>query len=341
MLALASCTKLITAIAALRLVQQGRLDLDDSQVVEQHLPELCQQDIITSTPGAPLDCESRKHGITVRQLLTHTSGSGYDILNPLLQAWRKSRCERPMALTAALPDAIATPGLFQPGEGWSYGGGSDWTGLLISRLTNMSLGAYMRKEIFDVVGCDSRIGFSQHEVQQHGDMVQVVALGKDGSLTPHFVPEQKSERGGGGLFSSANNFIKILGDLISHEPKLLDAEMLDELFKAQLEEGSKALDQLRNSTPMFAAMTGPLTANVASDGINHALGGLLIAEDNGALGKTRGTMTWGGAFGCLWLVNREQGVAAFYGSCMFPPGEGKTSALMGSFVEEVWSRMSQ
>jgi CubicO group peptidase (beta-lactamase class C family) len=331
----------MTAIAALRQVQQGRLDLDDPQVVERHLPELCQQGIITSAPGAPLAFEPRKNVITVRQLLTHTSGAGYDVLNPLLQSWRKSRGEQPMALTAALPDAIATPGLFQPGKGWSYGGGSDWTGLLISRLSGTSLGDFMRKEIFDVVGCDERIGFWRHEVEKHGDMVQVVTHGKDGALIPHFVPEQKSERGGGGLFSSAGNFIKILEDLVAPEPKLLNQRMLEELFRPQLEEGSAALDQFRQSSPMFTGMTGPLTSRLGPKGINHALGGLVIVEDNEALGNTKGTMTWGGAFGCLWFVNREQGVAAFYGSSMFPPGESKTRELMGNFVEEVWSRIGQ
>jgi CubicO group peptidase (beta-lactamase class C family) len=277
--------------------------------------------------------EPRKHGITVRQLLTHTSGSGYDILNPLLQVWRRSRGEQLMSLTAALPDAVATPGLFQPGEGWAYGGGTDWTGLLISRLTGKSLGEFMRKEIFDVVGCDERIGFSKHDV---GEVVQVVTRNKDGTLKPHYVAEQKSERGGGGLFASSRNFIKILADLVALSPKLLDGEMLDVLFGPQLTEGSKALSELRKNGPVFGTMTGPLTASLAPGEINHALGGLLILGDNENLGNTKGTMTWGGAFNCLWFVNREQGVAAFYGSSMFPPGVGESSELMGAFVREVW-----
>lgn len=204
-----------------------------------------------------------------------------------------------MSLTAALPDAIAMPGLFQPGGGWSYGGGSDWTGLLISRLTGTKVGEFMRQEVFDLVGCDERIGFWRQEVEKHGDVLQVVMRGKDGVLTPHFVPEQKSERGGGGLFSSANNFMKILGDLIAPEPRLLNQKMLDILFGAQLEEGYRALEQLRKNSPMFTAMTGPLTATLAPTGINHALGGLLITEDNEALGKTKRTMAWGGAFNCV------------------------------------------
>ena len=322
-------------------MQQGKLDLDDAEVVEQHLPELCQQEVITSAPGRPLAYEPRKNGITVRQLLTHTSGSGYDILNPLLQAWRTSRGEQPISLSGALPEALAMPGLFQPGEGWSYGGGSDWTGLLISRLTNTNLGDFMRKEIFDIVGCDERNGFSKQEIEKHGEVIQVALRGEDGVLKPFPVMEQKGERGGGGLFASAANFIKILADLISPDPKVLSKESLDILFGPQLGEGSKALDELRKGAQVFTAMTGPLTSSLPPIGINHALGGLLIAEDSEQLGKTKGTMAWGGALNCMWFANRKEGVAAFYGSSMYPPGEGKSSELMGAFSRDVWAKIGR
>lgn len=309
-------------------------------MVDQHLPELCAQDIITSAPGQPLTFEKRKTGITVRQLLTHTSGSGYDILHPLLLAWRQSRNEAPIALTEALPTALVQPGVFQPGQGWTYGGGSDWTGLLISRLTNSSLGAFMRREIFDVVGCDARVGFWRADVETHGEIVQVVTRADTGALVPYALPVQKSERGGGGLFCSARNFVRILQDLIAPEPKILTHAARDVLFGPQLADDSTALTQLRASAPMFTAITGPLTAGLPPSAINHALGGLLITQDSG-LGKTSGTMAWAGAYSCPWFANRESGVVAFYGSGVFPPTDAKSSELMGRFVGEVWRRVGK
>ncbi|KAH7088240.1 beta-lactamase/transpeptidase-like protein [Paraphoma chrysanthemicola] len=339
-LPLASATKLITAIAALRLVQQGKLDLNDTSVVEQHLPELCAQDIFASAPGEPITFEKRKNGITVSQLLTHTSGSGYDMLHPLLLAWRESRGEAPISLSEALPNALAQPGVFQPGEGWTYGGGSDWVGLLISRLTNTSLGDFMQREIFDLVGCDARIGFSHDAVSQHGTIVQIVTRTETGELVGYPLLEQKSERGGGGLFCSSANYFKILKDLIAPDPKILTPATLDLLFAAQLHEGSAALTQLRASSPLFTPMTGPLTASIPLGGINHALGGLLVTQDS-EIGETAGTMAWGGAFGSMWFVNRKRGVAAFYGSEVFPPTDGKGSEMMGSFVGEIWGKVGK
>ncbi|KAH8732574.1 beta-lactamase/transpeptidase-like protein [Phaeosphaeriaceae sp. PMI808] len=335
---LASCTKLITAIAALRLVQLGKLDLDDTEVVAQHLPELHEQGIISSASGDTFSITPRKEGITVRHLLTHTSGSGYDLLNPLLQAWRKSRGEQPISLTAALPEAIAMPGLFEPGSGWTYGGGSDWTGLLLSRLANMNLGDLMREEIFDFVGCDARIGFSRQEMEKHGDIVQAVVKSGDGRLVPYPMVDQKSERGGGGLFASARNFSMILQDLIAPESRLLDDGMRDVLFGAQLAHGSDALAQVKESF-IVKAMAGPLMSCLAPAGVNYALGGLLVQEDDDdEPGKTKATLVWGGAYGCLWFLNRQKGLAGFYGSSVFSPNGGKSSELMGQFVSDVWAR---
>ncbi|KAF2023035.1 hypothetical protein EK21DRAFT_95242 [Setomelanomma holmii] len=156
----------------------------------------------------------------------------------------------------------------------------------------------MRSEIFDIVGCDQRIGFWRSDVSQHGDIVQIVTRALSGDLVEYPLPEQKSERGGGGLFCSSRNYIQILQDLILPEPKILSKDSLDILFASQFEDPSPALDQLRASTPMFSAMTGPLTASLPPSGTNHALGGILVME-NSELGETRGTMAWGGAYSPL------------------------------------------
>ncbi|KAJ4304956.1 hypothetical protein N0V90_000484 [Kalmusia sp. IMI 367209] len=288
-LTLASCTKLLTSIAALRLVQAGKLTLDDAVLIENHLPELCALEVFTSAPGAPLATARRTKPITLRTLLTHASGSGYDVLSPQLQGWRRSRGEECCAFTAGLPDAVLTPGLFEPGEGWAYGGGLDWVGLLVERVSGVGLGKFMRREVFDVVGCDERAGFDRKLFE--GEIVQIVTK-YDGKLVPFPLPvvEQKSERGGGGVFMSSANFARVLADFISPSPKLLNPDMLDELFSPQLEEGSNPLEALRLASPVFMSMTGALTSGLNLEGINHALGGLLVVGDTPGLGKSSGVV---------------------------------------------------
>lgn len=95
---MASCTKLLTTIAAMQCVEKGQLDLD-ADVAEKILPEWKAPKILTGfdQEGQPRYTDATKK-ITLRQLLTHSSGMGYDFLSPELKKWRESRGEfgRPM-----------------------------------------------------------------------------------------------------------------------------------------------------------------------------------------------------------------------------------------------------
>ncbi|KAF2687566.1 beta-lactamase/transpeptidase-like protein [Lentithecium fluviatile CBS 122367] len=357
-LTLASCTKLITSIAALQLVQSGLFILDDPTLISTHLPELCAQSVFTSatdpTEFSVMPREPDKP-ITLRHLLTHTSGSSADFLDPKLIAWRKTRGEDPESyFSAPYPDALISPLKFQPGQGWQYGAGLDWTGLLIARVTGRELGEYLRSEVFDRVGCDARIGFHRTRLDEEWGIVEIVMMGPEGRLVPHPWPVAACEledRGGGGMYASAENFFKILADLVSPAPKLLSLQTLDLLFSPQFPaqgggsegetEESLPLAGLHAAIPFFGSMMTGLITNVPASAVNYGLGGVLITADQGAdggLGKTKGTLSWGGAFNCLWFANRESGVAAFYGSSMFPPGEEGSRGLMEGFVRRVVGR---
>jgi CubicO group peptidase (beta-lactamase class C family) len=71
-----------------------------------------------------------KKKITLRQLLCHNSGLSYDIFHPLIMNWRDSRQETPLTLSGTVVKAHSIPLVFEPGEGWIYGGGVDLSSLL-------------------------------------------------------------------------------------------------------------------------------------------------------------------------------------------------------------------
>ena len=121
-----SSTKIITAIAALQCVERGLIGLDDP--VYEHLPELKGLTVISIVPtGEGIEPELKftptDRQITLRQLLTHTSGIGMDNLDPRLQAWRKSRGEEPKAFSGNAIKAFNMPLIFEPGQSWMYGSG--------------------------------------------------------------------------------------------------------------------------------------------------------------------------------------------------------------------------
>ena len=151
-----SMTKAITAVAALRLVEAGRLGLDQS--LEAWLPELADRRVLTS-PAAPLDETVPAHRpITLRHLLTLGSGYGMEFGDtPLRKAMADNGTEAgpdPVALGADewLARLAELPLAFQPGEGWRYHHSFAVLGILIARLTGRPLGEHLADDLFDPLG---------------------------------------------------------------------------------------------------------------------------------------------------------------------------------------------
>ena len=340
---LASCTKLVTSIAALQCVSRGILSLDDPSLITKHLPELASQPIITLNTGpdassTPFHYTQPRNGITLRMLLTHSSGVGYDV-EGRLKAWRQARGEPSLAVSGHVLAAFSTPLLFEPGEGMAYGGGLDWAGILISRATGQSLGAYMQRHIFAPLDMRHTTFRPAERADVSGALVQVVTRAPDGSLVPFAVnDEAEEEGGGGGLYASVEDYMALLADLLREEPRVLGREMVGLLFASQFAEGSAALEGLKACRNVYETMTGALTRGLR---VNHGLGGVLVMEDAMGLGRTNGTLTWGGSFGLMWFANRERGVAAMYASQVFPLGDGRNEELKRGFVKEVWSILAE
>jgi CubicO group peptidase (beta-lactamase class C family) len=161
---LASSTKIFTSILTLQCVERGQIGLDNT--VYKYLPELENQPIISPNRGEDENNEHEQFKytpatgkITLRRH-THTSGVGYDILEPSLQAWRKSWGELPAAISGNAIAAFDMPLLFEPEERWRYSAGHDAAGIFISRLNgNIPLEDYMVENIFKPLGCNSSTFF--------------------------------------------------------------------------------------------------------------------------------------------------------------------------------------
>lgn len=306
---LRSCSKLITTIAALQCVERGQISLDDP--VDKHLPELAKQPIISFNGGEARKSQQFEYTaatkkITLRQLLTHTSGVGYDMMDPRLRAWRQSRGEAPLALTGRVLEGFSTPLVHEPGEGWAYGGGIDWAGVLISRLNgNVSLEAYMGANIFAPLGMQSITFHPEQRPDMRARLVQTVTRAKDGTLVD-FPPENnhapRDDSGGAGLYSTVADFMAVLRDLMQDEPTLLTKHTVDLLFAPQIADDSPAMRAFRRDRFVYDWVVGALTRGVQ---LNWGLGGLLVLDDSPTLGRTKGTVCWGGASGVVWAINRD------------------------------------
>ncbi|KAH6967591.1 putative penicillin-binding protein [Ilyonectria sp. MPI-CAGE-AT-0026] len=333
---IASCSKLVGTIAAIQCVERGLITLDEP--VSRVLPELRDLQIFmedgNSEPTHQFHFRNATKQITLRQLLTHTSGLGYDFIDPTIMAWRASRGEQPKTLAGTVIEAQSVPLKFEPGEGWAYAGGIDWAGLLVSRLNhNIPLEEYMQENIFLQLGLVS----TSFRLEKHPEIQNKLASTSerqgDGNLkraqklwTDH-APEDCA---GAGLYSTVEDFMKILGDLLKDSPTLLAKENVEEMFKGQLGKGSMAFKGLHESPDNLAAMVGLRDI----EGANFALGGMYMEEQNGVMKPA--TLLGAGLPNLYWFANRNEGVAGFYASQVLPPGDPLSGQLAMAFFQEAF-----
>jgi CubicO group peptidase (beta-lactamase class C family) len=209
---IASCTKLLTGIACMQLVEEGILRLDDGEQVEQLLPEL--KDLQVLRPDGSF--EAKKNKITLRMLLSHTAGFGYTFFSERLRDW--SFPAGVDEFSGRFED-IKLPLLFQPGEGWEYGVGIDWAGVALERASGLTLNDFLQKRVF------GPLGITDMSMIPNSDMRSRVAYmhqrEADGTLRPrdHLLrvplaidPENRAEvgavfnSGGAGMFARPQDY---------------------------------------------------------------------------------------------------------------------------------------
>ncbi|KAF2844118.1 beta-lactamase/transpeptidase-like protein [Plenodomus tracheiphilus IPT5] len=334
---MASCAKLVTTIATLQCVERGQVSLDEP--VERILPELANPNIIKRSAvnldegSEQFEMVPSKIKITLRHLLSHTSGLAYDMMDPLLKTWRASRQEKPLGMTGKLMEAYVVPLLFEPGEGWAYSGGIDLAGEIVARLNQVSLEEYLQENVFGPLGMRSTTFRPQNRPELLQRLVKMTQREQTGHLTesmslwPHMV---QKDCGGVGLYSTVNDYTKILGDLLQEKPKILKPVTVDLLFAPQLERGSRAMLALHKS-PMLQSMTGVEDQNNA---INFGLGALYFEEDVGYHKKD--SIVWSGLPNHYWFANRKNGAAGVYSSQIIPSRDPSSVYLAQEFVKHVY-----
>ncbi|KAF2631349.1 beta-lactamase/transpeptidase-like protein, partial [Macroventuria anomochaeta] len=338
---IASCTKLIASIAALQLVEEGLVTLDES--LDRHLPELASQPIVTQTQDGQLKYDQATTVITLRDLVTHSSGATYDWLDPTLWAWRASRGEVPaVVFDGDVAKGLTYPRRYESGTSWNYSGGLDWTSLLIERLTSTSFEEYVETNIAKPLGVESFTWHLSRKPHVAEKLMRMSTRKEDGALTdgPNpFSPEPVKEAGGLGLYANAHDFTRVLADLLKDSPVLLKRASVDQMFTPQFSPGSSALRDLR-AMGEFAykcalddSMEGVVT--------NHGLGGLLIEEDVQRENYFRpaGTLSWSGLPNLSWGINRERGLATFFATQVSPWADRKTWDVIARFETAVWRNL--
>src|SRR5688500_228921 len=158
---IASVTKLMVAAAAMILVEECRLRLDDP--VDRWLPELADRRVLRAVDGPLDDTVPADRPLTLRDLLTFRLGIGAVMVCPPRYPIQLAMAEAGVAPGAHLPEHApdelmrrfgSLPLVHQPGERWLYNSGSDILGVLIARVAGQSLGTFLRERLFDPLGME-------------------------------------------------------------------------------------------------------------------------------------------------------------------------------------------
>src|SRR4051794_36217230 len=200
---IASMTKPVTSVAAMQFVEQGRLALDDP--ADKYLPELANLkvfDTFDEATGA-YTVRPTARTLTVRHLLTHTSGLGYGFTSAIVRDFKPRAGEH----------YAAGPLLFEPGTQWIYGTGIDWAGRIVERISGKPLDEYFRERIFRPLGMGDT-DFSVPD-DKAARLVPVHRRRGDGSFQPAANQQRSPVIGGGGLFSTARDYATFVQMLLN------------------------------------------------------------------------------------------------------------------------------
>jgi len=219
---IASITKPIAAAAVMILVEEGKLRLDDS--VEKWLPELANRQVLRSIDAELDDTVPARRAITVRDLLTFTFGFGsvmampgtYPIQRPIAEGHLGGDGPPHPSLTPGPDEWIrrlgALPLMYQPGERWAYNTGSDVQGVLVSRVSGMSFGEFLRKRIFEPLGMkDTGFWVPAEKLDRLAGVYRMdYEAGKlevfDSETDSEYARPPAFESGAGGLVSTADDY---------------------------------------------------------------------------------------------------------------------------------------
>jgi len=325
---LLSMTKAITATACMQLIEQGKLRLD--QPAGEILPELKSPQVLVGfdASGQP-ELRPARNTITVRHLLTHTSGFTYSIWSENLSRYEK---------VTGMPDigysmngAFKAPLEFEPGERWQYGIGMDWVGKLVEAVTDQSLEVYFREHIFTPLGM-SNSGFLISGAQKR----QVATMHNrqtDGSLKPApFDINQRPEffMGGGGAFSTPRDYMALLQMLVNsgtfRGERILRADTVATMFQNQI--GDLQVTEMKTAQPAWSNSFDQFP------GMPHKWGlSFDINTQPGPHGRSAGSISWAGLLNSYFWVDPVRKVAGTLFTQILPFYDPRVVDLYGQFEQ--------
>jgi methyl acetate hydrolase len=318
---IASMTKAITSAAAMQLIEQGKLALEDP--VEKYLPNMARLPVFDSfdakTGNYQLHPTSKP--ITVRHVLTHASGLGYPFTSATLRDFKPRTGE----------NYPVGPLLFEPGEKWVYGTSTDVVGYLVEKISGQKLEDYFRQHIFAPL----KMNDTSYNVPQDKAERLLAGQQRDGERMDGPIVKQAQQLGltiaqpigGGGLASTANDYGRFVRMLLNggelDGARVLKAETV--ALMGQNHIGAVAVPEQKSYLPRSRDFT------FIADGRDKWGLGFLITADHVPGKRSAGSLSWGGINNTYFWVDPSRGIAGVILMQFLPFADPKALAVYDAF----------
>jgi methyl acetate hydrolase len=332
---IASMVKLITSVAAMQLVEQGKLSLDAP--VPDIDPAIGSPQVLDGfdAKGHP-QLRPAKRPILLHHLLTHTAGFSYRLWDAKAVRYANSIALLPRAERKQAP---RTPLMFDPGEGWRYGTSIDWVGRIVEFASGEPLDAYFRKHILDPLGMNDT-GFVI-SAQQRTREASTHRRGPLGALTPEpmeqlppLQPANRSFSGGGGIYSSAPDYLALLRMLLRggelggarllrpHTVALMGQNQIGDIEAGVMKSTGRALS---NDVDFFPGIS-------LKWGFGHMINMQAVPG-----GRSAGSLTWAGLLNTYYWIDPAKRIAAVFMTQVLPFADHRALRICRQFERAIYA----
>jgi methyl acetate hydrolase len=328
---IASMTKAITATAAMQLIERGKLSLD--RPAHDVVPELAKARVLEGFDGGGQPkLRAPKRPITLRHLLTHTAGFGYEIWRSEIAKYQEVTSTP--GITTCTNAALTTPLLFDPGEAWEYGINIDWAGKMVEAASGQKLDAYFQQNIFGPLGItDTSFALSP---SQKSRLSRVHQRDDKGVLAPieFGLPENPEFlMGGGGLYGTARDYLTFTQMILQggtlKSAQVLRPETIELMGQNHI--GAIEIGKMKSAMP-------PLSNDVELlPGLSKKWGlSFLINTQAAPTGRSAGSLAWAGLANTYFWIDRTKRVSGVFLSQLLPFWDTTAIDLFTKFETEVY-----
>jgi methyl acetate hydrolase len=330
---IASMTKALTAAGAMQLVEQGKLDLDAPAA--KVVPDIATIEVLEGfdAAGQPRT-RPPKRPITLRHLLTHTAGFGYDTFSDDLTKYQAAK--NIPGIIACQNATLRTPLLFDPGERWFYGINYDWAGKMVEAASGKKLGVYLQENLFAPLGMTSTAFKITPSMRER--LARVHQRGDNDAFTPliqlELPQEPEFEMGGGGLYGTAGDYLRFVRLILNRGNaggnQLLKPETVELMTRNNM--GDSRVTPLKTTAPVLSNDVEFFPGLPKTWGL-----GFQINVEKAPTGRPPGGLMWAGFANTYYWIDPTTGIGGVYLSQVLPFADRKSLSLYYAFETAMYA----